>query len=122
MMDLNADVIENATVRLHDLFYANFDKTGLMYLTGRTFRNCRLDGPVVMMPMQNCYFERCDFGDSGGDMHNMLFRPLSPTQVTGAIVMVACRFINCTFYAVGFAGDEDFAKSMIDIPYRDEPA
>lgn len=118
MTDLTAAVIENADVSLHELFHANLKATGQMFITMKTFRNCRLLGPAVMLPVQGCSFDRCDFGDSQGDMNRMLFKPLSPEHVTGGIVIANSKFFDCTFYAVGFAGDDAFLKVMAAIPYK----
>ena len=116
-LDLTAAVIENATFRIGDLFWANFDGKS-MVLVGKTFNKCTIQGPAVLAPLHACQFNTCDFGDSLGDTRNMLYRPMSKTHLTGGVVMSRCIFNECNFFACGFTGDEAFLNTMIAVPYR----
>jgi len=81
-------------------------------IEGKTFIDCRLEGPAVMMPVGACEFDACDMGYSGGDVRNLMLAPVGAEKVIGAIAFRDCTFRRCKFFAVGFTGSPTFLKNF----------
>lgn len=77
-------------------------------IIGKTFRNCMIEGPAVLLPLGACNFDGCNMGDAQGDIRNLLLQPMGPQKVTGTVAFQDCQFINCQFIRVGFTGTPDF--------------
>ena len=112
--DAHAAVFENVDISLFDLFRACMTGDQPL-LTGRTFRNCRIDGPAVMLVLDGTRFEHTDFGFADDDIRNLLLRPVGPTKVTGTIPVHNCLFTGCEFFAVGFTGPEPFLQQVMTL-------
>lgn len=84
-------------------------------IQNRRFTNCLLEGPAVLLPMDNCAFDGCDMGDATGDVRNLLLAPRGSERVTGVIAMHGCRFEGCRFLGVGFTGPMDFQDMFIRV-------
>ncbi|MBI1682084.1 hypothetical protein [Caulobacter hibisci] len=110
--DAFAKTFENVDVSLFDLYRAHLQK-GQTVIEGRTFRNCRLEGPVVLLVLGGVDFDATDFGYTGGDIRNIVLRPASPTTVVGAVPFKDCSFIDCQFYMVGFTGPDSFLQQIL---------
>ena len=78
----------------------------------RSFKDCILEGPAVLLPVSGCRFDACNIGDSMGDARNLLLAPLGPQKVTGVIPFKDCTFTNCSFLRVGFTGAPEFLEEM----------
>lgn len=115
---LRAPVLENVAFSLHDLFRESL-KSGQPIIQGRTFRNCRVEGPAVLLAVGGVNFDACDLGFAGGDVRNLLFRPVGPKAV-GAIPVRDCLFQGCLFFAVGYTGAPDFIDQVISVLGRPE--
>ena len=113
--DLLAPVIENADIALFELFAAQVRSGGGMTIKDRTFRNCRLEGPVVMLVLGGTTFDACDLGYASGDARNLLFRPVGE-KATGAIPFENCKFEGCQFFAVGYTGGEGVITAIAGLP------
>lgn len=81
-------------------------------IIGKTFQNCFLEGPAVLLPVAGCSFDGCNMGDVMGDVRNILLQPVGPQKVTGTVAFRDCKFINCRFLRVGFTGSPDFLKQV----------
>jgi hypothetical protein len=111
--------ITGAHFALVDLFRANAAAGGGAILEGRTFRDCRIEGPALMLVLENVHFDRVNFGPTGGNMRNMLFQPMGDMGI-GSIAVRNCTFINCEFLALGITGNESLLKMLIDqVPVGD---
>lgn len=88
---------------------------GESVIEGKTFSECRIHGPAVIIPISGCQFEGCALGASDGDMRNLMFQPLGPTKITGAIAFRNCRFERCDFLGVGYSGAPDFLEQLRSI-------
>ncbi|HEY0051926.1 MAG TPA: hypothetical protein VGB49_00790 [Caulobacteraceae bacterium] len=110
--DLNRDVFEDVDLLLFDLFRAAA-QNGKGVIENKTFRNCRVEGPAVMLAMNGVTFDATDFGYHGGDIRNIVLRPASPNKVIGAIPLRNCSFENCQFFAMGFTGAEVFLQQVL---------
>jgi hypothetical protein len=110
-------VIENLRVSLFEVFRVNLQRTGEMIVRGKTFRNCTLEGPGVLLPIDGSVIETCQLGDALGDMRNLLMQPVGG-KVIGALVYAGCTFEDCQFINVGFTGAPDFLNALVSSALR----
>ncbi|MFN3536100.1 MAG: hypothetical protein ACK4Y4_01480 [Brevundimonas sp.] len=81
-------------------------------IAGRTFRDCFMEGPAVLLALGGCTFDGCNMGDAMGDPRNLLLAPRGAQKVTGAVPFRECAFINCRFLRVGFTGAPEFLDNI----------
>lgn len=79
-------------------------------ITGKTFTDCLIEGPAVMMPAPDVTFEACHMG-TASKPENLLLAPVGDL-VTGVIGVADCRFVRCRFLFVGFVGREAFRETF----------
>jgi hypothetical protein len=115
--DFNAKVFDSNEVVLFDLFRESL-RAGSAMVEGRTFINCRLDGPAVMAAVAGCEFDSTDFGYASGDIRTMVIRSAAPGRMIGALPFKDCKFIGCMFFAVGFTGPETFLHQILALETR----
>ncbi len=108
--DLTALAFEDVDISLFELFVSVMGGTRPGMVVGRTFRRCRLQGPAIVLVAGGVRFESSNFGDSGGDIRNLLLQPVGD-RALGTIPMRDCLFEGCEFYNVGFTG----SQSVIDM-------
>ncbi|HYC97162.1 hypothetical protein [Brevundimonas sp.] len=89
--------------------------SGNPLIDGKTFIDCRIEGPAVLLPVDGCDFDACDMGYAGGDLRNLLLRPVGPQKVIGAIAFRNCTFRRCVFVAVGFTGSPAFTDNFLTV-------
>ena len=83
---------------------------GHTQISGKTFTDCLIEGPAVMMPDTTVVFEACHMG-TASKPDNLLLAPVGDL-VTGVIGVSDCRFVRCRFLFVGFVGGEGFRQSF----------
>jgi hypothetical protein len=98
------------------LLFHEAAQRGEAVLDGKTFTNCRIQGPAVIVPIAGCQFNACSMGNAEGDMRNLLLQPLGPTRVNGVIPFSNCVFERCEFVAVGYAGASEFLEQLKTLP------
>jgi len=113
-MDPRATEISGGHFALFDLCRANIQAGGGGVIEGRTFNECVIEGPAVMLVLEGVRFDGTNFGATGGDLRNMLFRPLSGSMAIGAIPVRDCTFKNCQFVTLGITGSDDLLQMLID--------
>lgn len=111
--DLRTSVFEDVDLNLFDLHVAHFS-AGLGVIQGRTFRGCRLQGPAIMLVSAGVTFNDCNFGDSDGDMRNLVLRPTG-ARALGTIPFRDTVFEGCEFYNVGFTGPADILNDLLNV-------
>jgi hypothetical protein len=84
---------------------------GQMFIDGKTFTDCVIEGPAVMAVMNGTSFDNCAMGTTT-DVRNLLYRPLSTTKLAGVIGVSDCRFLRCRFVQVGFTGSDDLLEQL----------
>jgi hypothetical protein len=84
---------------------------GEMFIDGKTFTDCVLEGPAVVAVMNGTVFESCAMGTTS-DVRSLLYRPVSQTKMAGVIGMSNCRFVRCRFVQVGFTGSDDLIEQL----------
>ena len=87
-------------------------RAGAPIVENRTFIDCLIEGPGVLLPLEGCHFDGCNMGDAQGDPRNLLLQPAGPQRVTGAVPLKHCTFINCRFLGVGFTGSKAYLDEM----------
>jgi hypothetical protein len=76
-------------------------------LAGATFERCELQGPAVLLPLQNYVFSVCDFSEDA------FWAVPRGSRVEGVIGVDNCRFERCTFPGIGILGTpEDLGISI----------
>lgn len=108
--DLNAARFENVDIILYEL-YAAASAQGAGLIQGRTFTGCRFQGPAIVLASSGVTFTDTNFGDSRGDIKNLLLQPVGDKAI-GTIPMRDCDFIGCEFYGVGFTGTDEFIAEV----------
>lgn len=103
---------KKGSVWLPQLFMET-SRGGSLIIENRTFVECLIEGPGVLLPLEGCRFDGCNMGDAHGDPRNLLLQPMGPQRVTGAIPLKNCTFINCRFLGVGFTGTRAYLDEMI---------
>lgn len=84
---------------------------GQMFIEGKTFTDCVIEGPGVVAVMNGTTFDNCAMGTTT-DVRNLLYRPLSTTKLAGVIGVSDCRFLRCRFVQVGFTGSDDLLEQL----------
>lgn len=92
--------------------YLEAAREGVFTIENRTFTDCLLEGPAVVLPIEGCHFDDCFFGEHGGDPTVLMLAPLGGYQVVGVISFRNCRFERCRFFGVGFTGTPQFLQQM----------
>jgi hypothetical protein len=106
-------VLENVDISMFDLYRTVMAK-GQSIITGRTFRGCRIEGPVVMLVLSGTKFEATDFGATGGDIRNIVLRPASSGKGHRRDPRAGLRLREaCQFHGVGFTGPEPFLQQVL---------
>lgn len=112
-LDPLATGFDGATFALFDLYRASIQAGGGVVIEGRTFTDCVLEGPALMLVLEGVHFQSTNFGPTGGDMRNMLFQPMGNVGI-GAIPVRNCNFTNCRFNTLGITGNEDLLRMLIE--------
>ncbi|MBB5747331.1 hypothetical protein [Brevundimonas variabilis] len=108
--DLSVSDIRDVDFSLFDLFAAEM-MLGRSLVEGKTVTGCRIQGPAVLLASTGVTFDGVNFGDSGGDIRNLIMKP-EGSKAIGAIPFRDCAFVNCEFYGVGFTGDAAFLEQI----------
>ena len=95
---------ESQTIRLADLVV-----TGTA-INGKTFSNCHLVGPMMLMPLRDVTFAGCSF-EAPADM---LVVVIGDRPVFGAVAIVDSGFYDCRFTNVGFLGSSSFLDAFTE--------
>ena len=85
---------------------------GQTFIDGKTFTECLIEGPAVLLALEGCQFDGCNMGEAHGDIRSLMLQPSSPQRVTGPIPFKNCSFVNCRFLGVGFTGAPWFMDSL----------
>lgn len=113
-IDPRATEISGGHFALFDLYRANLQAGGEAVIEGRIFTDCFIEGPAVMLALEGVHFESTNFGPTGGDVRNMLFRPMTGRMAIGAIPVRNCTFRNCQFHTLGITGGEDLLQMLAE--------
>lgn len=109
--DPMAPVFNNMRINLTDLYRSQMHAGGGAIIEGRTFTDCMIEGPAVMLVLDGVHFDSTNFGETGGDVRNMLFKPMA-TMAIGAIPVRTSTFRNCRFNMLGITGSDDLLQML----------
>lgn len=112
-LDPRAKEFRGGRFALIDLYRASMQAGGGAVIEGRSFVDCTIEGPALMLVLENVHFDSTNFGPTGGDMRNMLFRPLGDMGI-GAIPVRNCTFTNCRFLTLGITGNDQLLDMLIE--------
>lgn len=112
-LDPRAAEFNGGRFALIDLYRASMQAGGGAVIEGRAFRDCTIEGPALMLVLDGVHFEQTNFGPTGGNMRNMLFRPLGDVGI-GAIPVRSCTFTNCQFITLGITGNDQLLDMLIE--------
>lgn len=112
-LDPRATEFRGGRFALIDLYRASMQAGGGAVIEGRAFVDCTIEGPALMLVLENVHFDATNFGPTGGDMRNMLFRPLGNMGI-GAIPVRNCTFTNCRFLTLGITGNDELLTMLIE--------
>ena len=112
--DLSATLFEDVDLNLFELFVTVTGGTKPGLIEGRTFRRCRIQGPAVLLISAGVTFDASNFGDSNGDIRNLLLKPVG-SHALGTIPMRNCAFENCEFFNVGFTGSQQVIDMLTEV-------
>ncbi|NJC41000.1 hypothetical protein GGQ87_001258 [Brevundimonas alba] len=118
---------ENEAVWLPSLAVQHWN-AGEMFIEGKTFTDCVIEGPAVMAVMNGTVFDSCAMGTTS-DMATLLYRPVGRVKMAGVVGMAKCRFVRCRFVQVGFTGTDQLidelladVKTLSDVAAPTEPS
>jgi hypothetical protein len=111
-MDPRAREFRGGRFALADLYRAVAQAGAGGVIEGRTFVDCVIDGPALVLVLDGTQFDGVDFGPCDGDIRGMLFRSLNGTMAVGSIPVRNCVFRNCRFHNVGFTGNDDLLRML----------
>jgi len=111
--DLSKRAFVNEDMALYDLFTHHM-RHGRSMLEGISFTGCRIEGPAIMLVLPGTTFDAVNFGESKGDIGNLVLRPVRNMAI-GAIPVINCTFQNCEFHALGFTGNEQILSEILAI-------
>jgi hypothetical protein len=114
--NLKATTFIDQDINLFDL-YADGAAEGIGMIRDRVFRGCRLQGPAILLVSTGCRFDEVNFGDSGGDMRNLILYPAGD-RALGTIPLRDCVFEGCEFFNVGYTGQRAFLEQLLTIQTR----
>lgn len=112
-IDPLAKELNGGRFSLFDLYRASVQAGGGALLDNRTFTECVIEGPALMLVLEGTQFSGTNFGPTGDDMRNMLFQPMGGGAI-GAIPVRNCTFDRCQFQAIGITGNETLLQLLID--------
>ncbi|MBN8553211.1 MAG: hypothetical protein J0L52_09995 [Caulobacterales bacterium] len=113
--DYSVDHFEGVAVSLFEVFRANIVATHQPVISNKTFTNCVIEGPAVLLALSGVELDSCNLGVSSDDPRSLLLMPMAKNRVTGAIAFKDSAFRGCTFFAVGYTGPDAFIDQMIQI-------
>ena len=111
-----ADVVARTTFEKEAIWLPSFAvqhwNANQMFIDGKTFTDCLIEGPAVMAIMNGTVFESCAMGTTS-DMRTLLYRPLSQTKMAGLVGMSNCRFVRCRFVQVGYTSSDAVLDELL---------
>ena len=112
-LDPRATEFHGGRFALIDLYRASLQAGGGAVIEGRTFTRCVIEGPALMLVLEGVQFDGTNFGQTGGDIRNILFRPLGGRGI-GAIPVRNCTFRACDFDAIGITGNDSLLQMLTE--------
>ena len=107
--------MQNRSFRIVDLLEQATD-----LLSERTFEDCTIYGPAVLVPLSHTTFEGNVFE---GDPTALFWEiPEERERVTGGVGVLGCTFRRCIFRMIGIAGTTELISMFLEAPTSDQAA
>ena len=88
------------------------DSKNLSRIKEKQFDNCQILGPAVVTPEGfDRVFTQCEFGILNNDIES-IFLEAKGSSISGTIGIRDCKFSQCKFAFLTFAGNKDFLDKM----------
>ncbi len=113
--DYSVDHFDGVALSLFEVFRANIMATRQPVIANKTFTNCVIEGPAVLLALSGVEFDACNLGVINDDPRSLLLMPMARNKVTGAIGFKDTLFRGCTFFAIGYTGPDAFIDQMIQV-------
>lgn len=113
--DYSVQHFVGVTVSLHQLFYQNMQTSRQPLIRGRTFTDCIIQGPSVLLAIAAVTFDTCNLGSSGDDPRSLILMPMAKNAVVGPIAVAECTFTRCDFMGIGYTGPDTFIEHLIEV-------
>ena len=109
--DFDAPSFTGQVVPLYMVAVANMRAGRGLILRDRTFTDCLIEGPAVVVGLEGVRFERCELG-AATDRKDLMLKPIGD-GATGAIGLLGCTFTGCDLRAIGYTGHESFLHALL---------
>lgn len=113
--DYNAEHFSGVTISLHQLFYENLQTNQQPLIRGRTFTECFIQGPSVLLALSGVTFDACNLGTPGDDPRGLILMPMAKNAVVGPIAVAECTFTRCDFLGIGYTGPDAFIENLLQV-------
>ena len=80
-------------------------------IAGRFFRNAVIQGPAILAILEGNTLVSCNF-ENPINPDAMLWTPMNPDAVIGAIGLSRCHFENCEFRGIGLTGGPEVLAAV----------
>lgn len=111
--DLSKQAFVDEDFSLFELYMHRL-RTNRAIIEDTTFTGCRVEGPGIVLVLDGTSFDRTNFGETKGDVANLILRPVG-TMAIGTIPVRNCTFVSCEFYMLGFTGNEQTVEQLLQI-------
>ena len=107
--ELNQPFLANRTV-----YIARAVEFSMHKLEDRTFEECDIVGPAVLMTLPNCKLQECHWERPAGSPEEVLYwyKPSYRNHVLlyGSIILENCVFRRCRFILTGIVASDEMLK------------
>jgi hypothetical protein len=108
--EMSLPLIENRLVPIYLVPRSDYDST----IYGKSFRNCVIKGPAVLVPAGPVSWEECSYGIYESDPESIIFRR-GTGPVTGIIALKFCDFYRCQTEGIGLVMSAEYAVEFIEL-------
>jgi len=81
-------------------------------IRNKTFTDCVIEGPALVMPMGSTTFDSCNMGVAANP-RSLMYKPQGPLLV-GAVGLENCSFVRCRMVQIGFTGADAFLDELAE--------
>ena len=73
----DVDNFDGVVLSLFEVFRANLMRTRKPMIQGKTFTNCIVEGPAVLLAMSGVNFDSCNLGMASEDPRSLILMPMA---------------------------------------------
>lgn len=113
--DYSVTDFKGVSVSLHRLFYENIQTNRQPLIRGKTFTDCVIQGPSVLLALSGVVFDACNLGAAGDEPRSLILMPMAKNTVIGPIAVAECTFTRCDFMGIGYTGPDAFIDNLLQV-------